>query len=197
MRRECLERFLRHRPQRKPLVSGPGMQHGTCVMHVPWCMSGSVTRGGGENVPGIPGACATLNFSYLVRGPWNELESRCQQRQRGPWSYICIYLHLHIYASPYAQVWACICMHGKKRYHGIVYYCIWLWICSRSKLAKWFGKYMTIERANICLWVLLSSFKKSGHFVPDNTAKSAQNMNLTTERYIVTRWQSLYRNTSG
>ena len=44
--------------QRKPLVSDPGMHHGTCMMHVPWCMSGSLTRGGGENVPGIPGACA-------------------------------------------------------------------------------------------------------------------------------------------
>ena len=44
--------------QRKPLVSDPGMHHGTCVTHVPWCMSGSLTRSGGENVPGIPGACA-------------------------------------------------------------------------------------------------------------------------------------------
>ena len=34
------------------------MHHGTCVTHVPWCMSGSLTCGGGENVPGIPGACA-------------------------------------------------------------------------------------------------------------------------------------------
>ena len=48
----------RHRLQRKPLVSDPGMHHGACVAHVPWCMSGSRTRGGGENVPGIPGACA-------------------------------------------------------------------------------------------------------------------------------------------
>ena len=37
--------------------------------HVPWCMSGSLTRGGGENVPGIPGAWATRNFTYLVIGP--------------------------------------------------------------------------------------------------------------------------------
>ena len=50
--------FPRHRLQRKLLVSDPGMHHGTCVTHVPWCMSGSLTRGGGENVPGIPGACA-------------------------------------------------------------------------------------------------------------------------------------------
>ena len=34
------------------------MHHGTCVTHVPWCMSGLLNRGGGENVPGIPGACA-------------------------------------------------------------------------------------------------------------------------------------------
>ena len=41
MRRECQERFPRPRFQRKPLVSDPGMHHGTCISHVPWCMSGS------------------------------------------------------------------------------------------------------------------------------------------------------------
>ena len=50
--------FPRNRLQRKLLVSEPGMHHGTCVTHVPWCMSGSLTRGGWENVTGIPGACA-------------------------------------------------------------------------------------------------------------------------------------------
>ena len=29
-----------------------------------------LTRGGGENVPGIPGACATRKVTYLARGPW-------------------------------------------------------------------------------------------------------------------------------
>ena len=62
--------FSRHRLQRKPLVSDPGMHHGACATHVPWCMSGSLTRGGGESVPSIPGACATRNFTYLIRGPW-------------------------------------------------------------------------------------------------------------------------------
>ena len=52
--------FPRGLLQRKPLVSDPGMHHGTCVTHVPWCMSGSLTRGGGENVPGIPGARAPV-----------------------------------------------------------------------------------------------------------------------------------------
>ena len=69
MCRECREGFPRHRLQRKPLVSYPGMHRGTCVTHVPWYMSGSLTHGGGENVPDIPGACATRNFTYLVRGP--------------------------------------------------------------------------------------------------------------------------------
>ena len=64
--------FPRRWLQRKPLVSGPDMHHGTCVTHVPWCTSESLTRGGGENVPGIPGACATRKFTYLVRGPWSE-----------------------------------------------------------------------------------------------------------------------------
>ena len=56
-------------PKRKPLDSDPGMHHGTCVTHVPWCMLGSLSRVRSENVPGIPGACATRNFTYLVRHP--------------------------------------------------------------------------------------------------------------------------------
>ena len=41
MRRECRERFPRHRLQRKPLISDPDMHH------VPWCMSVSLNRGSG------------------------------------------------------------------------------------------------------------------------------------------------------
>ena len=136
-----------------PRASDPDIHHGTCVTHVPWCMSGSLTSGflwsrwrgnrsrlsrcmrnpqfyvcgkrpmgflpdtqncglcmcrerfphhrglaiptcitardwrtcrdacrdrqpavsfevgGGENVPGIPGAYANRNFAYLIRGP--------------------------------------------------------------------------------------------------------------------------------
>ena len=32
--------------------------------------------GGGENVPGIPGACATCNFTYLVVGPCKKSGNR-------------------------------------------------------------------------------------------------------------------------
>ena len=68
MRRECRRRFPRDR-QRKPLVSDPGMHHGACITQMPRCLSGSLTRGGRENVTGIPGACTTRNFTYLARGP--------------------------------------------------------------------------------------------------------------------------------
>ena len=54
LRRECRERFPRHRRQRKPLVNDPGMHRNTCVTHVPWCMSGSLTRGGGKTFPAFP-----------------------------------------------------------------------------------------------------------------------------------------------
>ena len=76
MRLECWEHCPRHQLQRKALVSDAGMHHGTCMPHVPWCMPGSLTCGDGENVPGIPGACATRNFTYLVRGPlWSGLKT--------------------------------------------------------------------------------------------------------------------------
>ena len=51
-----------------PPVSDPGMNRGTSIRHVPWCMSGSLILDGRENIPGIPGACC--NFTYLARGPW-------------------------------------------------------------------------------------------------------------------------------
>ena len=41
------------------------VRHARAVMHV-----AIANHGGGENVPGILGACATLNFEYLVRGPF-------------------------------------------------------------------------------------------------------------------------------
>ena len=69
MRRECREYYPRHRLQWKPLVSDPSMHHDTCVTHVPWCISGSLNCGGGENVLGIPGACAIRNIRYMERDP--------------------------------------------------------------------------------------------------------------------------------
>ena len=69
MRRECRERFRRHR----------GLAIPTCITARAWhtcrdaCrdrwLAVSVEVSGGENVAGIP---ATHNFAYLVRGLWSE-----------------------------------------------------------------------------------------------------------------------------
>ena len=70
MRWECWEHFPSHR----------GLATPTCIRahawrtcrHACWVpqLALSFQVGGRENVPGIPGACATRNFSYLVRlGP--------------------------------------------------------------------------------------------------------------------------------
>ena len=57
--------FPSHRVKRKPLVSDPGMHHGTCVNAC------AVMHGGIAN-PRWPGKRfpTTRNFTYLARGPW-------------------------------------------------------------------------------------------------------------------------------
>ena len=53
------------------------MRHTRAVMHAGIANSlFPLTSTAGENLPGIPGACATRNFTYLVRGPchWNNLD---------------------------------------------------------------------------------------------------------------------------
>ena len=52
-----------------PRVRDPGMHHGTCVTHVPWCMSGSLT-------------CGFL-WSW-----WREKRSRHSRRMRNPHFYV-------------------------------------------------------------------------------------------------------------
>ena len=47
------------------------MHHGTCDKHVPWCMSGSLTCGDRENVPGIHGACARAILRIWQEAHWN------------------------------------------------------------------------------------------------------------------------------
>ena len=87
MHREWRERFPRHRLKRKPLVSYLGMHvrdryltrrpwasYQIAATHVPWCMSGSLTRGGGENVSG---ACATRNLRI-----WEEVHCPHDSRKR-------------------------------------------------------------------------------------------------------------------
>ena len=63
-----------------PWVGDPDMYHGTCVTRVPWW---SLTSGflwsrwrGKRSLH--PGACATHNFTYLVRGPWQMNHLCCE-----------------------------------------------------------------------------------------------------------------------
>ena len=62
--------FPRHRLQRKRYLAIPACITAGASRHVPWCISGSLTHGGGENVTSIPGACATRSFTYRARGSW-------------------------------------------------------------------------------------------------------------------------------
>ena len=86
MRRECRERFPRQRFQRKPLVGDLGMHNGTCV---------TLTRDSGENVPGIPGTCATRNFTYLARGPLNRVVRK----------YVIAFSFIELRCFVYCLVW--------------------------------------------------------------------------------------------
>ena len=66
--------------------SDPDMHHGTCVTHVSWCVLGSLTSGfiwcrWRGNVLGIPGACTTRKFTYLVKGPLSKIV---------PWNFLNI-----------------------------------------------------------------------------------------------------------
>ena len=58
--------------QRKPLASNPGVHHGTCVTHVPWCMSGSRWRGKRSR---HSRRMRTSNFTNPTRGSCWELSS--------------------------------------------------------------------------------------------------------------------------
>ena len=52
-----------------PRVSDPGMRHGTCVTHVPWCMRGSLTSG-------------------FLWSRWWEKSSRHSRRMHNPQFYV-------------------------------------------------------------------------------------------------------------
>ena len=74
MHREC---FPRHWLQRKPLVSDIGIHHGTCVTHVPWCMSRSLTAVAGKMFSTFPvhALPAILHIWQAVHIVWKKLRS--------------------------------------------------------------------------------------------------------------------------
>ena len=98
MRWECQKRFPYHWLQRKPLDNDPDMHHGMCVTQAPWCMWGSLTSGGRENIPSIPSACATCNFTYLARGPCTSIfpgQESCFQIGLMTWHDVLLWCFLY------------------------------------------------------------------------------------------------------
>ena len=70
----CGFRMRRHTGNVFPATEFKGNRQLTipaCITACTWCMSWSLTRGSGENVPGILRACATRNFTHLARGSWH------------------------------------------------------------------------------------------------------------------------------
>ena len=53
----------------KPLVIDPGIHQGAYVTHVPCCLSGSITRGGGKNVPRHSRRMRYPQFNVSVKRP--------------------------------------------------------------------------------------------------------------------------------
>ena len=72
MHRECRERFPRQHLLAIPTgITARALRtcRDACRDHN---LAVSFEVGGGEIVPSIPGACATNNFMYPVRGPWDK-----------------------------------------------------------------------------------------------------------------------------
>ena len=75
--------FPHRRLQMKPLVSNPGIHHGTCVTHVPWCMSGLLTSGGRETFPAFSVHAQSQFYvsgkrhRALIRRNCNAVSSKC------------------------------------------------------------------------------------------------------------------------
>ena len=93
----------------RPRVSDP-------FTHVPWCTSGSLTCGfllksvAGKNVPGIPGANATRNFTYLERDPLHRVgypraplqyKSTKSHRDNTGWNRVIFIMGIHLVVKRY------------------------------------------------------------------------------------------------
>ena len=119
MHRECRERF--------PAIAGWPSWHSSRHVRDRTCRDACQGRqlavsfvGGGENVPGIPGACVSRNFAYLVRDPY------CQQALYEP-------------SLPYYSLFSIIVilfmqyhMYQRKYWYAHVFQA--LWVLHLSKL---------------------------------------------------------------
>ena len=133
------------------------MNHGTCVTQVQWCMPGSLTSCGGENVPGIPGACTTRKFTYLVKRP-------CRDSSVLLSKWITTVLHCVTFASqatyhPLIDSLLVIIIAGRKHHYHYHYFYIIIYNTHRSTY-------------NVAVWHPVSIIKFCWSFV--ETVKSNQ-----------------------
>ena len=129
-----------------PRISDPDMHHGTCVTHVPWCMSGSLTSGFFEVVPG-----KRSRYSRCMRNPqlyvsgkrpmWCEnLRTVCVGRicTRVPHTalMVCMFLqHLATVNKPAdLLMWRISSFKNPEAFTNCIFeeYCIFEWICIRN-----------------------------------------------------------------
>ena len=94
--RQChgpLTSYVKLRVVHAPVMPGTFSRHRglaipTCITARAWSTYRDACRvrwlkvfievGDGENVPGIPGACATRIFTYLIRSPWLLMSWQCK-----------------------------------------------------------------------------------------------------------------------
>ena len=80
------------------------------------------------NVPGIPGACATRNFTYLVRGPWRSNQPCHQQPWRWPGNLGWILYFKRIYYSHIQHVNVEEWWEMRKGIDGIMCYAVLIYV---------------------------------------------------------------------
>ena len=83
-------------------------------------MSGSLTRGDGENVSGIPDACATRNFTYLLLSGVPDLFDRNKILSGGDLSH---YQVPHCIRVFFYFVWFVFIHHNFQFYFELCTYC--------------------------------------------------------------------------
>ena len=122
MRRECRECFPRHLFQRKPLLNNPGMHHGTCVTHVPWCMSGSLTRGGKRPMQEVVSSHGNLNRWWVNFALIVMMVQICSQ---------CVLGIQKSYLPQINTIWLSVYtkMVGSLTYWNPLHSCLYTYVC--------------------------------------------------------------------
>ena len=105
-----------------------------------------------QNVPGIPGACATHNFTYLVRGPWNIQCVLWNIHIVLLWFVLLCYIirsyRIHMMPSP---IFPCVFSLTPRRYYGHNEVFNWHIKIKRCLWKMWISNYKIV----LTIWVYL------------------------------------------